>query len=63
MIEPSIKLWDVAPFPPIFREAGGYFGAWNGKEGHKHGEGLACNAALKPKILDLIRNSTQSSKS
>lgn len=55
MLDPAIKLWDVAPFPPIFREAGGYFGSWEGEEGHVHGEGLACNAALKSKVLQLTR--------
>jgi len=55
MLDPSIKIWDVAPFPPIFREAGGFFGSWKGKEGHTHGEGLAVNAALKSKVLKLMR--------
>jgi myo-inositol-1(or 4)-monophosphatase len=56
MLDPSIAIWDVAPFSPIFREAGGWFGSWDGKEGHTHGEGLACNAALREKVLKLIRN-------
>ena len=60
MIEPAINIWDVAPFPAIFREAGGFFGSWDGKEGHRHGEGLACNAALKPKLVKLIRSSLKS---
>jgi myo-inositol-1(or 4)-monophosphatase len=55
MLDPAVSIWDVAPFPPIFREAGGFFGSWDGEEGHTHGEGLACNAALKPKVLELIR--------
>lgn len=55
-VEPSVALWDVAPFPPIFREAGGYFGSWNGEEGHTHSEALAVNAALKPKVMDLMRS-------
>ncbi|HLA08450.1 MAG TPA: inositol monophosphatase family protein [Anaerolineales bacterium] len=54
-LDPGIKIWDVAPFPPIFREAGGFFGSWKGKEGHTHGEGLAVNAALKSKVLKLMR--------
>ena len=55
MLDPSIQLWDVAPFPPIFREAGGFFGSWDGEEGHTYGEGLAVNAALKRKALKLTR--------
>jgi len=54
-IEPSIAVWDVAPFPPIFREAGGFFGSWEGEEGHTHSTALAVNAALKPQIMDLMR--------
>ena len=56
MLDAAIQLWDVAPFPPIFREAGGFFGSWDGQEGHTYGEGLAVNDALKPKILKLIRS-------
>jgi myo-inositol-1(or 4)-monophosphatase len=56
MLDPSIEVWDVAPFAPIFREAGGFFGSWSGKKGHRHGEALACNAALREKVLKLIRN-------
>jgi myo-inositol-1(or 4)-monophosphatase len=55
MLDPGIKIWDVAPFPPIFREAGGFFGSWQGREGHTHGEGLAVNAALKSRVLKLLR--------
>lgn len=55
MLDPSIKIWDVAPMPPIFREAGGWFGSWSGKEGHTHGEGIAVNGALKNKVLKLMR--------
>lgn len=55
MLDPTIKIWDVAPFVPIFREAGGYFGSWDGSEGHTHGEGLATNGALKENVLKLIR--------
>ena len=54
MLDPVMSLWDCGPFPPIFREAGGYFGDWQGNPGHTYGEGLACNAALLPEILQLI---------
>jgi myo-inositol-1(or 4)-monophosphatase len=56
MLDSTAKLWDVAPFPPIVREAGGYFGSWDGKEGHTHNEGLCCNEALKSRVLKLIRS-------
>jgi histidinol-phosphatase len=54
-LDPEVQIWDVAPWPPIFREAGGFFGSWDGKEGHTYGEGLAVNAALKSKVLKLTR--------
>jgi myo-inositol-1(or 4)-monophosphatase len=57
MLDPSASIWDVAPYPPIFREAGGFFGSWAGEEGHTHGEGFACNAVLKDRFLGLIRGS------
>jgi myo-inositol-1(or 4)-monophosphatase len=55
MLDPNMNPWDCGPFPVIFREAGGFFGSWQGEEGHLHGEALACNAALKPEILEFIR--------
>jgi myo-inositol-1(or 4)-monophosphatase len=56
MLDPSIQLWDVAPFPPIFREAGGFFGSWTGEEGHTYGEAVAVNAALRQKVMKLMRS-------
>jgi histidinol-phosphatase len=56
MLDPVMHVWDCGPFPPIFREAGGYFGSWDGKEGHLHGEALACNAVILPEMLNVIRN-------
>src|SRR5215216_1230006 len=55
MLEPSFNIWDAAPFAPILREAGGFFGSWNGEEGHAYGEAFACNAALKSQLLKLTR--------
>jgi histidinol-phosphatase len=54
MLDPVMSVWDCGPFPPIFREAGGYFGDWQGNPGHTHGEAMACNAALLPAMLELI---------
>ncbi len=54
MLDPVMNVWDCGPFPVIFREAGGYFGSWDGREGHLHNEGLACNAGLKDRLLDLV---------
>lgn len=54
MFDPIMNIWDCGPFPVIFKEAGGYFGSWDGREGHTHDEALACNAAIKNEILRLI---------
>ncbi len=32
MLDPAMHPWDAGPFPPIFREAGGYYGDWSGNE-------------------------------
>jgi myo-inositol-1(or 4)-monophosphatase len=55
MLDPIMATWDCGPFPVIFREAGGYFGSWDGREGHMYNEALACNSAIKNEILELIR--------
>jgi myo-inositol-1(or 4)-monophosphatase len=38
----------------ILREAGGYFGDWQGNETIYAGEGLATSQALLPQVLRLI---------
>jgi myo-inositol-1(or 4)-monophosphatase len=56
MLDPVMHVWDCGPFPPIFREAGGYFGNWSGEAGHDFGEAMACNAALLPEVLGIVRS-------
>jgi histidinol-phosphatase len=56
MLDPVMAVWDCGPFPAIFREAGGYFGGWDGKEGHQHGEALACNSSVLPELLALVKS-------
>jgi histidinol-phosphatase len=56
MLDPVMSVWDCGPFPVIFKEAGGYFGSWDGCEGHLHNEALACNSALLPEMLRLIKD-------
>ena len=55
MLDPIMNIWDCGPFPVIFKEAGGYFGSWDGREGHTHDEALACNAVIKDEMLRLIK--------
>ena len=54
MLDPIMAEWDCAPFPPILREAGGYFGDWQGNETIYHQEGLATNPSLLQEILPLL---------
>jgi myo-inositol-1(or 4)-monophosphatase len=54
MLDPIMNIWDCGPFPVIFKEAGGYFGSWDGREGHTFDEALACNAVIKDQMLKLI---------
>lgn len=54
MLDPIMHVWDCGPFPPIFREAGGYFGDWRGNPTHLAGEALASNRLLLPQLLRLI---------
>lgn len=54
MLDPVMAAWDCGPFPVILKEAGGYFGSWDGREGHTYGEGLACSAIVRDEVLALI---------
>jgi len=56
MLDPVMAVWDCGPFPPIFKEAGGYFGDWSGNEGRiDGGEALATNAALRDEVVALLK--------
>lgn len=58
MIEAMVGVWDVAPYPVIFREAGGYFGNWQGEETIYSEQVLACNKAILPQVVDLLNASS-----
>jgi histidinol-phosphatase len=55
MLDPAMHPWDAGPFPPIFREAGGFFGDWRGNETIYGDEGLATTQSLLPEVLALVR--------
>lgn len=55
MLDPIMNEWDCAPFPPIFREAGGFFGDWQGNETIYGGEALATTQVLLPEVLACLR--------
>jgi myo-inositol-1(or 4)-monophosphatase len=54
MLDPIMSPWDCGPFPVILREAGGYFGDWQGQSTIYGQEGLSCNAALRERALALV---------
>lgn len=54
MLDPIMNVWDCAPFLPILREAGGYFGDWSGNATIRGGEALSTTQTLLPEVLALI---------
>jgi histidinol-phosphatase len=61
MFDPVMAVWDSGPMPPIFREAGGYFGDWKGNETIYGGEGLATSTILLPEVLEVLSSTGQPS--
>jgi histidinol-phosphatase len=55
MLDPIVNPWDCGPFPPILREAGGYFGDWSGNETIYSGEAISTTKTLLPEVLRLIQ--------
>jgi histidinol-phosphatase len=55
MLDPVMNFWDCGPFPPILREAGGFFGDWSGNETIYGGEAMSTTQKLLPEVLALIQ--------
>jgi myo-inositol-1(or 4)-monophosphatase len=55
MLDPIMAVWDCGPFPPIFAEAGGYFGDWQGNRTIYAGRSLATTQALLPAVLEVLK--------
>ncbi len=55
MLDPVMTAWDGGPLPVILREAGGFFGDWQGNETIHADEGLSTTRTLLPEVLSLIR--------
>jgi myo-inositol-1(or 4)-monophosphatase len=55
MLDPIMNTWDCAPFPPILREAGGFFGDWNGNETIYANEAIGTTQQLLPEVLRVIK--------
>jgi histidinol-phosphatase len=54
MLDPIMNPWDCGPFPPILREAGGYFGDWSGNETVYANEAMSTTRTLLPEVLRLV---------
>jgi myo-inositol-1(or 4)-monophosphatase len=55
MLDPVMAVWDCGPFPPILKEAGGYFGDWQGHVTVHAPEALATTQRLLPEVLRTIQ--------
>lgn len=60
MLDPIMAVWDCGPFPPIFREAGGYFGDWGGNETIYTTRSLATSQALLPEVMKVLNGASVS---
>lgn len=54
MLDPIMSTWDCGPFPPILKEAGGYFGDWQGNSTIYAGEAMSTTEMLLPAVLALL---------
>ncbi|CAN5784336.1 inositol monophosphatase family protein [soil metagenome] len=54
MLDAVMHPWDCGPFPVLLREAGGFFGDWNGVETIHGGEGVSCSRALWPALAPIL---------
>ena len=53
-LDPVMKVWDCGPYPPILREAGGYFGDWQGNSTIYGGESVGTTQLLLNQVLAVI---------
>ncbi len=54
-LDPIMSVWDCAPFPPILREAGGFFGDWDGNPTIYGKEAMATTKTLLDQVLAITR--------
>ncbi len=56
MLDPIMNPWDCGPFPPILREAGGFFGDWSGNETIYANEAMSTTRTLLHEVIRLIED-------
>ncbi|MCG3138110.1 MAG: Fructose-1,6-bisphosphatase/inositol-1-monophosphatase [Phycisphaerae bacterium] len=54
MLDPLLSPHDCAALPVIFREAGGTWFDWTGRESIFSGNGISCTAALEPALRQAL---------
>jgi histidinol-phosphatase len=54
-MECDVSLWDIAPFPVLFEEAGAVFTGLDGERHWPTRSGIAANPALHAQLLGLLR--------
>lgn len=61
MLDPKMNPWDCAAVAPIIREAGGRFTTWSGEETIWGKDAVACNAALYPEVIAILKDEKRKS--
>jgi histidinol-phosphatase len=56
MLDSKMAIWDCAPFPVIFEEAGGTFTDWKGNKTITGGESIATNGALFEQVIGITKS-------
>jgi myo-inositol-1(or 4)-monophosphatase len=59
MLDPVMNVWDCAPFPPILKEAGGYFGDWQGNSTIYGKEAMSTSQVLLSEVLATLQEPEQ----
>lgn len=55
MIDPVLSPWDAAALVPIIREAGGFWGDFQGNDTIHAGNGFSCTPQLKDEVLAILQ--------
>ncbi|MEQ8317880.1 MAG: inositol monophosphatase family protein [Phycisphaerales bacterium] len=55
VVEPSIKVWDIAPLPSILGELGGVVSDWHGEHHLDSGHAIASNGHVHGELLSVVR--------
>jgi histidinol phosphatase-like enzyme (inositol monophosphatase family) len=55
MVDPVVKVWDLAPLLPIIEEAGGTFTDWQGRRTIHSGQAIATNGLIFEEVMGLVK--------